>query len=81
MHKQNGPSLLRCGMSPVLLQAIIYEPTLMYSQLGPWEQISLKFQTERIFFHQTEFENVAIKMVVILSQPQYVNQIILLFDN
>ena len=81
MHKQNGPSLLWCGMSPALLQAIIYEPTLMYSQLGPWEQNSLKFQTERIFIHETEFEKVAIKMVVILSQPQYVNQIVLLFDN
>ena len=67
-------------MSPVLLQAIIYEPTLLYSQLGTWEQISVKFQTERIFIHETEFEKVPIKMVVILSQPQYANQIILLFD-
>ena len=76
-----GYHWFRCGMSPVLHQAIIYEPTLMYSQLGQWEQTSVKFQTERIFIHETELENVAIKMVAILSQPQYVNQIISLFDN
>ena len=53
----------------------------MYCQLGHWEQISVKFQTKRIFIHETEFEKVAIKMVAIFSHPQHVDQIILLFDN
>ena len=53
----------------------------MYCQLGPWEQISVKFQTKRIFIHETEFEKINIKMVAILSLPQHVDKIILLFDN
>ena len=53
----------------------------MYCQLGHWEQISVKFQTKRIFIQETEFEKVNIKMVAILSLPQHVDQIILLFDN
>ena len=41
----------------------------------------MKFQTKRIFIQETEFEKVNIKMVAILSLPQHVDQIILLFDN
>ena len=76
-----GHRWFRCGLSPLPLQAIIYRLTLMYCQLGPWEQISVKFQTNRISIHETEFEKVVIKMVAILSQPQHVDQILLLFDN
>ena len=53
----------------------------MYWQLGPWDQISVKLQTKRIFIHETEFEKINIKMVAILSLPQHVDKIILLFDN
>ena len=43
-----GHHWFRCGVSPVLPQAIIYEPTLMYSQLGPWEQIPVKSLRGRV---------------------------------
>ena len=76
-----GHHWFRCGLSPFPLQAIIYRLTLMYCQLGRWEQISVKFQTKRIFIQETEFEKVNIKMVAILSLPQHVDKIILLFDN
>ena len=51
-NSKMGHHWFRCGLSPFPLQAIIYRLTLMYSQLGPWEQTSVKFQTKRIFIHE-----------------------------
>ena len=43
------------------------EPTLDYSLLDPWEQISVKFEFKFLYFIQ---ENVVWKVAAILSGPQ-----------
>ena len=52
----------------------LFEPMLEYCQLGPCEQISVKFNRNlNIFIQENAFEYVVWKMAVVLSLPQCVN--------
>ena len=56
------------------------EPMLGYSQLGPNEHNSVKYQSKfEHFIQENAFENVVWKMASILSRPQVLNQLSLNF--
>ena len=61
------------GLSPRRHQAIIWINAGIL-KLDPWEQISVKFQSQLKHFHlENALENVVCEMASILSRPQCVN--------